>query len=1006
MKETFPIILRPGLPEKIVSLGTSSRVSMENMTFPKLAFHVVDCSGNILHTSTTQTPIRLKCQFTRMNDSTNVVCGNILCSDKENNPQILDTIIDIPEMKTGDCQLCTLNCIATFEDGGISLTSSNVVIDVCPNTKPQSLRLYITTLSKECEVPIGSELKQIDGEKILIKSSLGMKLLLFDGVGKQLPFDAKYKVKIDYPEKKELDSDKFSISVPTRCEYQKKIVTKLIIPDSKDNSRIVLKHEFFLTTYPLEPQAFKVSIVNGIVTVPIDKLPEITAKLTDQYDNIIKDFTQLQLNQDVEVGSPGILEFDYKTEINESEEYSRSFLINQLRIRSNNGVSPYPPTGPMELKVTYGHFHDTLNFNLIPGSPAEIALEIDNLILSRKIVNNKSLVSIRARLLDCARNITEADVDIPVILKFGKKGHWIEQCLDDKEIIIKAKTNYGNFGEVTVGYNLTQTPSTCTFHNHEPCAGLCFGKLFLQAECPSLNQSAKFDFHVKCRSDAAYNLVMYHSGPSYYQAGSSFEGLSMTLEAEDGTNFVVAKLTGLTLQLVKDFPDLILHPKAVERGVYVFGDVPNTAGTYSVNFTYIENDNIVISNMIKENLQITSGPVSQLRPCPELPEFLSVSNNQNNPEANVIVKDLRLVLQDKYGNICQQSDALVSTAIISQCDNLLENQNEIIRTQLELSNGKACIPPLMVLPNLNFSNNSTHQIEFTAVLKDNPQSSYQFTLEFTFYNNILQQEKIKRLTETKDKLNRDITVRKAEQDDIQKQIAVLNDQVKRKEQILFQLIPSDHQNVTEEVLKIKRQLLIGQQQRIEETRRGTESTVSPCEIDGVPEVLSKIGQFIQIKSETGGNNLEADLQLQRVLSWHYQNSLNVIVVETSAKALELETTHPESELVILDCVKDIPDMDWGAHDQLQGQGNPIYARSLLNIIQGANIRLVKKALNAVLGNPVFIDNLESATKFMQVYNQRGTCPTIITRDGKRLSSKGIVGGKRNTAPPRGNIKQK
>lgn len=54
----------------------------------------------------------------------------------------------------------------------------------------------------------------------------------------------------------------------------------------------------------------------------------------------------------------------------------------------------------------------------------------------------------------------------------------------------------------------------------------------------------------------------------------------------------------------------------------------------------------------------------------------------------------------------------------------------------------------------------------------------------------------------------------------------------------------------------------------------------------------------------------------------------------------------------------------------------------------------------IVGNTILIDDLDSANAYRKmVVQHRIMCPTILTRQGERISAKGKFGGAQNKAPP-------
>jgi len=190
--------------------------------------------------------------------------------------------------------------------------------------------------------------------------------------------------------------------------------------------------------------------------------------------------------------------------------------------------------------------------------------------------------------------------------------------------------------------------------------------------------------------------------------------------------------------------------------------------------------------------------------------------------------------------------------------------------------------------------------------------------------------------------------------------------------------------------------LLETKKRLEEAEKKTQSNILPGNGSGEPDVLGPVGLLVEIKSE--GRGVEEDILLQNVLSWQLSSILDVIVIETETKAYEFQQTFPRNSFMILDIIRDVP-ANW--NQTVMGPGNPVYALSLLQFKRSDCAASIEKVFNRLLSNVIVVDDLPSATSFMRQHNANkgnSTCPTLLTRDGYRLLSTGIMGGDSNKVP--------
>jgi len=79
-------------------------------------------------------------------------------------------------------------------------------------------------------------------------------------------------------------------------------------------------------------------------------------------------------------------------------------------------------------------------------------------------------------------------------------------------------------------------------------------------------------------------------------------------------------------------------------------------------------------------------------------------------------------------------------------------------------------------------------------------------------------------------------------------------------------------------------------------------------------------------------------------------------------------------------------------------------RSLLRFptLNHAQEAQAQKCFDTFLGDTLLVDNIDAAKQLMNTVNNderfNYRCPTILTRDGRRLNRNAVLGGDRNTAP--------
>lgn len=142
-----------------------------------------------------------------------------------------------------------------------------------------------------------------------------------------------------------------------------------------------------------------------------------------------------------------------------------------------------------------------------------------------------------------------------------------------------------------------------------------------------------------------------------------------------------------------------------------------------------------------------------------------------------------------------------------------------------------------------------------------------------------------------------------------------------------------------------------------------------------------------------------------VLSWHMQADMEMIVTLTSEKAKELDIRYGQKQqLLPIDKIyKGNLAREWDValpHQRspiyFTVKGNPVYLRSMLHFPKEAeNCKIV---FTSLLGDTLLMDSLDDALEYRGHIVKSANCPTILTRDGRRLRSNGKFGGVGNNAP--------
>uniref|UniRef100_A0AAX7VQI9 SMC hinge domain-containing protein n=1 Tax=Astatotilapia calliptera TaxID=8154 RepID=A0AAX7VQI9_ASTCA len=141
-----------------------------------------------------------------------------------------------------------------------------------------------------------------------------------------------------------------------------------------------------------------------------------------------------------------------------------------------------------------------------------------------------------------------------------------------------------------------------------------------------------------------------------------------------------------------------------------------------------------------------------------------------------------------------------------------------------------------------------------------------------------------------------------------------------------------------------------------------------------------------------------------VISWHIRGDMDCVITKTTEAAQQIyRDTQGRQQVMALDSVlvppgkRPLPHIRNG-YPLFEPHGNPVYARELL--IYPCDPESCDIVFKNILGDTILIDDLDSANNYRRaVVQNRIQCPTILTRQGDRVSSRGKFGGAQNRAPP-------
>uniref|UniRef100_A0A671V011 Structural maintenance of chromosomes flexible hinge domain containing 1 n=1 Tax=Sparus aurata TaxID=8175 RepID=A0A671V011_SPAAU len=360
---------------------------------------------------------------------------------------------------------------------------------------------------------------------------------------------------------------------------------------------------------------------------------------------------------------------------------------------------------------------------------------------------------------------------------------------------------------------------------------------------------------------------------------------------------------------------------------------------------------------VKANQPVKLGPDSQ-PPTPVVSYSESIAGR-------TLVENMTLNIMDSYGNPTGGNlDGKVNVSIKN-----LSGENKPLplfegktsSCQLSLKGGKLHIPRLTVMEKSPGEDGSSYTLVFKpeGFTLSTPLEPYE--LLFHFYNGM---------------------TGKASFSTVWAGLKLLHEYEKKKCLHVFIRIPDVDkllQGMTAEldrILKMPRRVF-----SVNDPHRGQQ------------DVLGMVGHLAFVQDDTAA----------RVISWHIYGDMDCVITRTTEAAKRIyDSTNGRQQVMPLDTMfkgsvdRPLPHIRNG-RKLFEPPGNPVHARQLLMFPQDHDS--CNNVFRSLLGETILIDDLDSGNSYRKAVVQNNIpCPTILTRQGERISSRGKFGGANNKAP--------
>ncbi|CAJ1082502.1 structural maintenance of chromosomes flexible hinge domain-containing protein 1 isoform X3 [Xyrichtys novacula] len=954
--ETQKISPVPGNPHSLHVGPEDDPITVENGNPVRFDVEVRDESGNItanpkqmVHCEVTGLPLEtIDCSSTGLGQ---ILTKPINLKITNGEPQMLKAQFEMPNQK---------NCVAVVRK-----------VKVVPSSRVSRMELT----QNDMNLVLKND-EKIDWLAGSVLENLFYKL--YDEAGREVPLsqETATKIKVSWIKmvnQEDLTQGKLpNLPVPTQA-YRDHFYQV----SYQDQSVSV---SFHITPRPDEPRKLKATLGQNSVKLGEILHENILLELVDQYNNATATLNPSCVS-DIKVGAEGLVQSSIKFTW---QENSSSVLVSGVQFQTVT-------LGSRELCFTYKDFEERVIVKVTAGAPAELKLisgpEMPLQVFSDHAITTPFIV----QLYDKWGN-PSPDQRVVVELKSSPSTLQVSTPAISQPVDSEGKASF----KVT------------SVHGLKGCYQLEFkGSL---SEKPIPGPSVPLTIIPDPKKPV--KLQEHFDRSAKFPAGGKFPVFTVSVVSEEGSLITTFSPAAVSMWLWKGTPSVQLHPQMAlelkcskpmeneKTGCFYFRDkdIPKDVGKYNIQFSLrLDQNNVLHSVQIPINVESNQpyklSPVSQ-PPNPGVCYCEEVSGR-------TLVQNMTLMITDKYENPAGQ-DLYGKVLVFIQnstegSGNLPLFEDRTSSCQIDLVRGRAHIDRLMIMENSPGDDNQSYVLLFKPEVPMVPLEPFELT--FHFYNNMESRKKTTELSRKKAELLTAITVSKeifkTHNEILSLQQAKLKDSTE-KETILRQRlakenlisaadanIPAIDRLITERKTKAE---------QIQKAPRRVCTLRNP--FGGQQDVLGMIIHLAVVKDDAAA----------KVISWHIRGDMDCIVTGSKETAMKIfDSTRGNQQLMPLTGVivqqgnRQLPHIRNGSL-LFNPLGNPVYARELLEYTHQDHASC-EKVFKNILGDTILIDDLDSGNSYREQLAKRNIlCPTILTRQGERISGRGKFGGAQNRAP--------
>ncbi|XP_034416395.1 structural maintenance of chromosomes flexible hinge domain-containing protein 1 isoform X2 [Cyclopterus lumpus] len=804
---------------------------------------------------------------------------------------------------------------------------------------------------------------------------------LYDEAGREVPPTAKIASKIKVHWTGDVNIDDLvegklpAVHVPT--QVQPALFFEVSYQDQN------LSVSFYIVPRPDEPDRLKATLLQNTVKLGEILPGSINLELVDQYDNVTTALTSSCMNL-MTVEAEGL---DKSAIAFGWQESSRSVLVTGVQFQSG-------PLGPRELCFTYRSFVQRVIIKVTAGVPAQLKL-ISGPEKPLQVLNDQGIATpFLIQLFDEWGNPT---TDQRVVVKLNSSSSRLKVTTAVTSQPVNAEGNASfTVGSVSGPKGHYRLEFKGSF-NQKPISG------------PTVNLTVIPD------PNKPVSLLVEYSTSAVFPAGGHFPVFSVTVVSDEGSPMTTFNPAAASMWLWKGEPSGNAPPQAVtelkcskpmknennDRFHFRDKEIPELVGKYTIQFSLqMGNGKVLFSNQIPINV-VANQPV-KLGPNSQLPT--PVVSNSKVMANRTLVENMTLRIMDSYGNAAGQD---LEGKVVVSIKNFSGDGNKSLplfeggtsSLMIRLVKGAALINRLVMMENSPGEHGSAYILLFKPEALMVPTPLVPFELPFHFSNDAENQRKITELSRKKNELTTSITASReifstyrelltllTNQHLVasQKVVALRNDLINKD----VNIAQTESNPDVDRFLKEK----VAEADQILKTPRRVFSIQDP--FIGQQDVLGMVGHLASVQGDDAA----------WVISWHIRGDMDCVITKTSAAAQRIyDYTGGRQQVMALDSVFVHPgnrSMPHIRNDRLlfDPPGNPVHAMDLLQYPHNPENCII--AFKNILGDTILIDDLDSAINYRKaVVQNKLPCPTILTRQGDRVSAKGKFGGAQNKALP-------